>query len=174
MTLYGTLERVIASSHDAKITSALVEEVIGAPKNTVVNSLVSAIADKKWSEALSLLRRASEDGGDMTLLSKLLIVKLRAILMLSIDPKADFSKTFSEEDIEKFCREKSAAGKNIFRLRHSRVSLRSRTYRSRADAGASARACNNFSCRKGKTTKVSFRNCLFRVIFIARYCQSSK
>jgi len=108
---YGTLERVIASSVDAKITSALVEEVIGAPKNTVVNSLVSAISDKKWSEALSVLRHATEAGGDMTLLSKLLIVKLRAILMLSIDPSADFSKTFSEEDIN-FAK-KVAASKNI-------------------------------------------------------------
>ena len=89
----------------------MVEEIIGAPKNTVVNSLVSAISDKKWSEALSVLRHATEAGGDMTLLSKLLIVKLRAILMLSIDPKADFSKTFSEEDI--IFAKKIAAGKNI-------------------------------------------------------------
>ncbi len=96
---YGILERVIASSSAKKITAEMIEETTGAPKQTLVNSLISAIADKKYSDAITALRRGVESGNDMALLSKLLIIKLRAILMLSIDPKSDFTKTFSEEDI---------------------------------------------------------------------------
>ncbi len=108
---YGILERVIASSTGKKITADMIEETTGAPKQTLVNTIISALAEKKWPEALESLRRAVETGNDMSLLSKLLIIKLRAVLMLSIDPKSDFSKTFSEEDIA--FANKIAAGKNI-------------------------------------------------------------
>ena len=96
---YGILERVIASSSGKKITTDTIEEATGAPKRTLVNTFVIAVAEHKWSEALSVLRRAVETGNDMLLLSELIIVELRAILMLSIDSHVDFSKTFSEEDI---------------------------------------------------------------------------
>jgi DNA polymerase-3 subunit gamma/tau len=96
---YGILERVMASSSDKKITSDTIESATGAPKRTLVVSIISALAEKKWPEALAALRRAAETGSDVSLLSKLLIVNLRAVLMLSVDPKADFTKTFSEEDI---------------------------------------------------------------------------
>ncbi len=96
---YGILERVISSSPSKKITADMIEETTGAPKQTLVNSIITAIAEKKYSDAIAALRRAVDTGNDMSLLSKLLIIKLRAILMISIDPKADFTKTFSEEDI---------------------------------------------------------------------------
>ena len=96
---YGILERVIASSSAKKITAEMIEETTGAPKQTLVNAIITALAEKKWPQAIESLRRAVETGNDMSLLSKLLIIKLRAVLMLSIDPKADFTKTFSEEDI---------------------------------------------------------------------------
>ena len=96
---YGTLERVIASAAGKKVTANTIEETIGAPKRTLVDGIITALASKNWPEALSALRRATETGSDVSLLSKLLIVKLRAILMLSVDPKADLSKTFSAEDI---------------------------------------------------------------------------
>lgn len=95
---YGILERVISSSPAKKITADMIEETTGAPKHALVSSLVSAIAEKKWPEALAVLRRAAEAGNDMQLLSKIIIMRLRAVLMLTIDPKADFSKTLSEED----------------------------------------------------------------------------
>ena len=108
---YGILERVIASSSGKKITTDTIEEATGAPKRTLVNTFVIAVAEHKWSEALSVLRRAVETGNDMLLLSELIIVELRAILMLSIDSHVDFSKTFSEEDIA--LAKKIAATKNV-------------------------------------------------------------
>ena len=108
---YGILERVMASSTGKKINAENIEDTIGAPKSEIVAEIISAIAEKKWPEALSALRRAKETGSDTALLSKLLIIKLRAILMLIVDPKADFSKTFSAEDIA-FAK-KIAVTKNI-------------------------------------------------------------
>jgi len=108
---YGILERIISSSSSKKITPEMIEETTGAPKQTLVNALISAIAEKKWTDALATLRRVSEAGNDMSLFSKLIIIKLRAILMLTVDSKTDFTKSFSEEDIA-FAK-KIAATKNI-------------------------------------------------------------
>ncbi|HUD04076.1 MAG TPA: DNA polymerase III subunit gamma/tau [Candidatus Paceibacterota bacterium] len=95
---YGILERVMAGSSGKKISVEEVEKATGAPKHALVNALISAVAEKKWDKAIEALHVAKEHS-DMTVFAELLISKLRAALMMRIDPHADFSKTLSAEDI---------------------------------------------------------------------------
>jgi len=94
----GTLQKVLSSSKDKKISEDEVLLVTGAPQTTLVNELVSAIVYKKLTEALSIVKKVSNQNVDMAVLLKLLLAKMRAVLLVrfgSIDLVRD---SLSEED----------------------------------------------------------------------------
>ncbi len=107
---HSILQKVLSSSPDKKISIAEVEAVTGAPQGTLVNKLVTAIADKNVENGLSALQEASKLSIDMVLFSKLLLAKLRAALLLKAAPKAgeDMLSNFPESDAKVI---RDAAGK---------------------------------------------------------------
>ena len=101
---HGILQKVIGSLDRArdksasKIHLADVEKVTGAPKNTLVNAIVTAIAEKKADHALAAVGKAVEGNVDMKIFTKLLIQKLRQVLLLKYAP--DMQSTIKDEVTE--------------------------------------------------------------------------
>lgn len=95
---HGILQKVIGSVSKDSISLSDVEKVTGAPKNTLVNAIVTAIAEKKADVALATVGKAVEGNVDMKVLAKLLIQKLRQVLLLKYAP--DMQSTIKGEVTE--------------------------------------------------------------------------
>ncbi len=91
---HGILQKVISASDDKKISREAVELVTGAPKNTIVNEFISAIAEGKVEKGIAALHSASENNIDMVIFSKLVLEKLRFTLLIAHAP--DMMKTIEE------------------------------------------------------------------------------
>lgn len=78
-----------------KITIEDVEEITGAPKTSLVNDFLTAIATKNLEEGISTVRRASAGSLDMQLFFKLIVTKFRIAILLRYAPK--FAETMSDE-----------------------------------------------------------------------------
>jgi DNA polymerase-3 subunit gamma/tau len=89
------LQKVLSVSDNKKIEVAEVEVVSGAPRTDMVRQLLSAIAKKDASSALSVIAKAVEESMDARTLAKLLIHRLRAVLLLRYAP--DLAKSFAQE-----------------------------------------------------------------------------
>jgi len=89
------LQKVLAVSKDKKIDVAEVETVTGAPRGELVRQLLSAIAKKDNSAALSLVGKAVEENMDPRTLAKLLIHRMRVVLLLRFAP--DLAEALSKE-----------------------------------------------------------------------------
>ena len=76
------LQKILAVSENKKIEAAEVESVSGAPRGEVVRTILSAIAKKDASPALTAIRRAVEEHVDPRVLAKLLIHRMRVVLLL--------------------------------------------------------------------------------------------
>lgn len=64
-----------------------VEKITGAPKTTLVNDFISAIAEKNLEKGIEAVRKASEENLDMKLFFKLIITKFRMAIILRYAPK---------------------------------------------------------------------------------------
>jgi DNA polymerase-3 subunit gamma/tau len=102
---HGILQKVMGStslttSGLTKISLADVEKVTGAPKNTLVNAIVTAIAEKKADAALAAVGKAVESNVDIKVFAKLLIQKLRQVLLLKYAPdmQSSIKGEVTEED----------------------------------------------------------------------------
>ena len=80
------LQKVLAVSKDKKIDIAMVEEVSGAPRGALVRDIISGIATKDASKALTAVQKSIADNVDARTLTRLLIHRLRAILLLRFAP----------------------------------------------------------------------------------------
>jgi len=89
------LQKVLAVSDDKKIDVAEVELVSGAPRGEIIRQLLSAVAKKDISTALSVVRTTVEDNMDQRVLAKLLIHRMRVVLLLRYAP--DLAKPLSQE-----------------------------------------------------------------------------
>ncbi len=82
-----------------KITREDVESITGAPKTTLVNDFISAIAEKNLEKGITAVRTASSLSLDMRLYLKLIVSKFRMAIVLRYAPKlqdemaGDLSKT---------------------------------------------------------------------------------
>ena len=111
----GILQKILFSSKDKKISVAEVEMVTGAPKGTLVNEMVEAIARRDQEKALEAVGRAVAENTDVKTLMKLLLHKIRAVMLLRFAPEmaGTFALQFSAEDF-KFLKELSGKeGANI-------------------------------------------------------------
>lgn len=97
---HGALQKAMGASSDKKITRAEIEQVTGAPKNALVNSLIEAVEKGESEKGLSALSRAARDNADMKVFGKLLLSKLRFILILRNAPSqaGEIQSEVSEED----------------------------------------------------------------------------
>ena len=98
----GELQKVLNFSKGKKIKREDIEKITGAPKTTLVNDFLSAIAEKDLEKGIATIRIASEANLDMKLYFKLIIQKFRMAIILRYAPKLEEEMTgeLSEADIE--------------------------------------------------------------------------
>ena len=85
-----------------KIETGDVEKITGAPKGTLVNDFLSAVAHKDLEKGIATVRKASEASIDMKLYFKLIVQKFRMAIILRYVPKlkTNIEKDLSETDLE--------------------------------------------------------------------------
>lgn len=99
----GELQKILNfSGKNKKIKREDVEKLIGAPKTTLVNDFISAIAKKDLEKGIATVKIASEANLDMKLYFKLIIQKFRMAIILRYAPKLkdEMVGDLSGEDIE--------------------------------------------------------------------------
>lgn len=82
----SVLEKVLGVAEATTITLDEVERITGAPSHTLLTSFLGSIAGKKTDVALSVLKRAGEQGVDFSLFSTLLLEYLRTVLFIRYAP----------------------------------------------------------------------------------------
>lgn len=105
----GTLEKVIASSSDKKISREEVEAITGSPKAQLVNRFVENLTAKNSDAALLALGEANSQGISMETFATLALEKARFILLLANSPASRkvISERVSPDDLEFIEREAS-------------------------------------------------------------------
>jgi DNA polymerase-3 subunit gamma/tau len=83
----GELQKVLNFSKEKKIETADVEKITGAPKTTLVNDFISAIAEKDLPKGMAVVQKASEANLDMKLYFNLILQKFRLAIILRYTPK---------------------------------------------------------------------------------------
>lgn len=98
----GELQKVLNFSKSKKIKREDVEKITGAPKTTLVNDFISAIAEVDLEKGIKTVRIASEANLDMKLYFKLIIQKFRMAVILRYAPKLkdEMAGDLSEADLE--------------------------------------------------------------------------
>ncbi len=76
-----------SSGRAEKITREDIEVITGAPRDTLINEVVSSIAKGDLPLGLSTVSQASADNVDMKLFTKLVIHKMRQLLLLRYAPE---------------------------------------------------------------------------------------
>lgn len=99
---HSTLQKVLSSSGDKTITVEEVERVTGAPKATLVNEYVAALAYGKLDQGLTAVGQAADANIDMKVFLELSLAKVRAVLLLrfAASREKQLADSFSEEDME--------------------------------------------------------------------------
>src|SRR3989338_4169966 len=98
----GELQKVLNFSKSKKIKREDGEKIAGAPKTTLVNDFISAIAEKNLEKGIGVVRKAAEANLDMKLYFKLIIQKFRIAIVLRYAPKLqnEMAEDLSETDLE--------------------------------------------------------------------------
>jgi DNA polymerase III subunit gamma/tau len=96
----GTLQKVLSSSSDKAISEEEVVTVTGAPKSEMIREIISGIAEKNLEKSLSAVRQAVSSNMDMSVLLKLLLQKMRAVLLLRFGSVDMVKGDLSAEDFE--------------------------------------------------------------------------
>ncbi|MFA6520306.1 MAG: DNA polymerase III subunit gamma/tau [Candidatus Paceibacterota bacterium] len=98
----GELQKVLNFAKGKKIKREDVEKITGAPKTTLVNEFISAIAHKDLEKGIAVLKNVSGDNLDIKLYFKLVIQKFRMAIILRYAPKLKDTMMgeLSEGDLE--------------------------------------------------------------------------
>lgn len=127
----GTLQKVITSSVDKKISHEEVETALGAPRTEMVNDFILAITKRDFAKGARVLNTASETIGDMKIFLDLVVRKIHFVLLLRFAPamKEEVRSNCSEQDLaflEKLAKEegKTLASKELVALLASYADLR--------------------------------------------------
>jgi DNA polymerase-3 subunit gamma/tau len=96
----GILQKIISSSSDKKISVEEVEQVVGAPRGSLVNDVIAAIVEGDSAKGLKAIQSAADQAVDMKVFIKLLLHKVRVVLLLRFAKELEKSikETVSEED----------------------------------------------------------------------------
>ncbi len=108
---HGVLQKAISLSKKSKITEEDVVSISGAPKKSLVQDFILALAGGEVSKALSVINDVEVGNFDFKVFLNLVIEKVRQIMLLRFAPELIETKKqeFSEEDF-KFIQ--NLAGKN--------------------------------------------------------------
>ena len=98
----GELQKILNFTKGKKIKREDVEVITRAPKTTLVNDFISAIAEKNIEKGIKAVRTASEKNLDMRLYLKLIVTKFRMAIILRYAPKLknEMVGDLSDGDIE--------------------------------------------------------------------------
>jgi DNA polymerase III subunit gamma/tau len=98
----GILQKVLTISKNKKVDIKEIEEVTGAPKGALVRVLIEALAEKNTHKAIKIISEAVEENMDIRILTKLLMHRVRAVILLRYAPEMEkqISEELSEEDLE--------------------------------------------------------------------------
>lgn len=89
------LQKIIASSSDAKVSLDEVAMVTGAPKTELVHRVIAGAGKGEADDALKAVGEAVEANADMEVFLKLLLHKMRILLLLRYAP--DFGRELAED-----------------------------------------------------------------------------
>lgn len=78
----GTLQKIISSSKDKKLTREEVEAITGAPKTLLINEYIESLANKDLDKALIILNKVEKLGLNISLYALLVLEKIRFIILL--------------------------------------------------------------------------------------------
>ena len=96
----GTLQKVLSASKDKSISEEEVVLVTGAPKSELIRDIISSIAEKDLQKGLSAVKQASVSNIDISVLLKLLLQKMRAVLLIRFGSADMVKGDLSVEDFE--------------------------------------------------------------------------
>ncbi|OGI74429.1 DNA polymerase III, subunit gamma and tau [Candidatus Nomurabacteria bacterium RIFCSPHIGHO2_02_FULL_41_18] len=98
----GALQKILNFSKGNKIKKEDAEKITGAPKTTLINNFLSAIAEKNLEKGISVVRQASMENLDMKLYLKLIIQKFRLAIILRYAPEieSEMKADVNESDLE--------------------------------------------------------------------------
>ncbi len=111
----GILQKVLSTNEDKKVSIKEVEDITGAPKGSIVNDFILAIANKEKEKALNTISLAREGNISIKTFTALILEKVRIVLLLKniIDKKSiDRLKEELSEDDFKIIQSISSDSKN--------------------------------------------------------------
>jgi len=82
----STLQKILTSSSDKKVSLEEVVAVTGAPKIGLVQDVLSGLSSGDGEKALSALREAAKANADMGIFALLLVQRLRILLLMRYAP----------------------------------------------------------------------------------------
>jgi len=91
----GILQKIFSSSSDKKVSLDEVVGITGAPKNELVNRVITGLSTGDANDALSAVGEAVDANTDMEIFLKILLQRVRILLLLRYAP--DFGKTLAED-----------------------------------------------------------------------------
>ncbi len=96
----GITQKVIMASPDTGADADEVARIVGAPKNSLIMDIVSALATKDTEKGLSAVRSATESHADMKLFMRLLLERIRTIILIryASSGKESLLAQYTEED----------------------------------------------------------------------------
>ncbi|TSD06292.1 MAG: DNA polymerase III, subunit gamma and tau [Parcubacteria group bacterium Greene0714_7] len=84
---HGTLQKIIASSSDKKVSVEEAVLVTGAPRLELVEKVITDLSEGKADGALQAVGEATKANADMNVFAMLLLQRLRILLMLRYSPE---------------------------------------------------------------------------------------
>ena len=96
---HTTLQKLIRSSSDKKISLGEVERVLEAPKSELINNFIKSIVEKDIEKGLSVIKESKESNIDAKFFLKILMERIRILLLIKIGvDKQNYKDIISEED----------------------------------------------------------------------------
>ena len=97
----GTLQKVISFSKDKKISLKEIEDITGAPNETLVNDFFDCLTEKNIEKGYTTINKAISQNIDMSVYLKMILAKLRYALMLRYVPsmRKSIEDVLTEQDI---------------------------------------------------------------------------
>lgn len=84
---HGTLQKILASSSDKKVSIEEAVLVTGAPRLELVEKVITDLSEGKADGALQAVGEATKANADMNVFAMLLLQRLRILLMLRYSPE---------------------------------------------------------------------------------------
>jgi len=83
---YSILQKAMHSSEDKKLSHEEIENVLGAPKESLILEVLDGIAKADTEKGIGAVRKATEENADMQVFLKIILRSLRFVLLLRFAP----------------------------------------------------------------------------------------